>query len=808
MEVNDENNRKIEIGYVEHPQESVNQAPKSPRPPKRSFLRALLPFSISVRPEAARTWKGIFQPLLDLVIVLFEIFRDVVTLPFKLFGGLRKKKRIPKVRQHDITDCGAACLSSVASFYQLQMPIARIRQYASTDKKGTNVLGMIEAAEKLGFQAKGVRGPFESLFKIPLPAIAHVIIKDSLHHYVVIYEVNEKQVVIMDPADGEVYHHPHTVFQQLWTGVLMLLLPADNFMSGNRKVPVLERFWVLLQPHRTVMTQALVGSIVYTVLGLSGSIYIQKITDQVLVQGNTNLLNLLSVAMIAILLLQVLIGTFRSLFIIKTGQQLDAQLILGYYKYLLKLPQQFFDTMRVGEIISRVNDAVKIRTFINEVALDLTVNVFIVIFSFAMMFAYYWKLALIMLAIIPLYAIMYKVVNAVNKKQQRIIMEQSAELDTQLVESLNAASTIKRFGVEDYANIKTESKFVQLLKTIFKTGKIGLYVGNYNEIITRIFTIILLWAGAYFVIRHEITPGELLSFYALMGYFTDPVKSLITSNVAIQDAVIAADRLFEIMDLEREETDNKVVLKPDMITDIQFRDVSFRYGSRTDIFKNLNLSIPVKKITAIVGSSGSGKSTLMSLMQNLYKLNEGSISIGNMDIKHISNNSLRQMVSVVPQHIDLFAGTIVENIALGDFEPDMQKILAISERLGITEFIEKIPGGFMAIVGERGANLSGGQRQRLAIARALYRNPEILILDEATSSLDSISEKYVQSTLQNLRKQGKTIVIIAHRLSTIKNADKIVVLHEGKLVEEGTHEELLANENQYQSLWNEQYAKA
>ncbi len=333
-----------------------------------------------------------------------------------------------------------------------------------------------------------------------------------------------------------------------------------------------------------------------------------------------------------------------------------------------------------------------------------------------------------------------------------------------------------------------------------------MYVGNYNEIITRIFTIILLWAGSYFVIRHEITPGELLSFYALMGYFTDPVKSLITSNVAIQDAVIAADRLFEIMDLEREETDNKVVLKPEMITDIQFRDVSFRYGSRTDIFKNLSLSIPVKKITAIVGSSGSGKSTLMSLMQNLYKLNEGSISIGNMDIKHISNNSLRQMVSVVPQHIDLFAGTIVENIALGDFEPDMQKILAISERLGITEFIEKIPGGFMAIVGERGANLSCGQRQRLAIARALYRNPEILILDEATSSLDSISEKYVQSTLQNLRKQGKTIIIIAHRLSTIKNADKIVVLHEGKLVEEGTHEELLVNENQYKALWKEQYA--
>lgn len=461
--------------------------------------------------------------------------------------------------------------------------------------------------------------------------------------------------------------------------------------------------------------------------------------------------------------------------------------------------------MRVGEIISRVNDAVKIRTFINEVSIDLMVNVFIVIFSFAMMFTYYWKLALIMLAIIPFYFVMYTIVSRINKRQQRKLMEQSAELETQLVESLNGAATIKRFGIEEYANIKTESKFVQLLQTVFTASKTSLYIGNYSEIITRIFTIILLWSGSYFVLKNEITPGELLSFYALIGYFTGPVKSLIGANNSFQQAAIAADRLFEILDLETEDTNNKIDITTDMVGEIKLSQVSFRYGSRAEIFNNLNLLIPNGKITAIVGESGSGKSTLISLMQNLYPLTAGNITIGGLDLQHISNTTLRRVVSVVPQQIDLFAGTIIENIALGDFDPDMKRILSISEQLGLNEFVEKLPAGYAEMIGERGANLSGGQRQRLAIARALYKSPDILILDEATSSLDSISEKYVQRTIGALRKAGKTIIIIAHRLSTIKNADTIMVLQNGCLAEEGNHNELLLRKGTYHKLWNEQF---
>jgi ATP-binding cassette subfamily B protein len=714
-----------------------------------------------------------------------------------------------KIRQHDITDCGAACLASVAAHYGLKFPIARIRQYASTNQKGTNVLGLVEAAQRLGFQAKGVKGSLESLSKIPKPTIAHVnIAKENgayLLHYVVIYKVSDKHIWVMDPADGKLHKKLLTDFAKEWTGVLVLLLPDEDFEIGNEKVSIFRRFTFLLYPHRFVLLQALFGAVIYTVLGLSTAIYIQKITDNVITEGNQNLLNLLSIVMIVLLLLQLFIGAAKSIFAFKTGQQIDAQLILGYYKHLLKLPQQFFDTMRVGEIISRVNDAVKIRLFINDVAINLLVNVFIVLFAFALMFTYYWKLALVMLIILPLYVFIYWIANQINKRLQRKLMEDAAQLETQLVESLNAVATIKRFGLESYANLKTENKFIQLLKTIYKSGISSLYIGTASDFISRLFTIIILWVGTYYVIQNELTPGELLSFYALIGYFTGPAMSLIEANKSIQDAWIAADRLFEIMDLEQEDQNNKVSLTPDLVGDILFRQVSFKYGSRAKVFDSLDLKIEKGKTTAIVGESGSGKSTLLSLLQNLYPISSGNIFIGNLDLQYIKQESLRRVVSVVPQQIDLFAGSIIENIAIGDFEPDMQRVLQISEVLGITEFVKGMPEGFHTMLGERGMNLSGGQRQRIAIARALYQNPEILILDEATSALDSISERYVQQALAAFQQNQKTIIVIAHRLSTIKHADKIIALSEGKLAEEGTHTELLAQKGVYYDLWQQQF---
>ena len=713
-----------------------------------------------------------------------------------------------RIKQHDITDCGASCLASIARHYKLKLSVAKIRQRASTDSKGTNVLGLIEAAIGLGFEAKGVKGISSSLNKIPLPAIAHVIVKENLHHYVVIYKVTPKYIETMDPTDGKMHRKTSVDFNKEWTGILILLLPNEHFKRGNEKMSNSYRFWQLVQPHKSILLQTLFGAFIYTLLGLSTAIFIQKITDYVLVDGNRSLLNLMSIIMIIILLLQLFIGTTKSLFTLRTGQQIDARLILGYYKHLLSLPQQFFDTMRVGEIISRINDAVKIRTFINDVSIGLAVNVFIVFFSFALMFTYYWKLAMLLLLVIPLYLLVYFLTNALNKKIQRKLMEDSATLESQLVESLNTLSTIKRFGLEDFTNTKTETRFIQLLRTIYSSGKTAIFSGSSVELISQLLTIILLWIGAGYVLDNEITPGELFSFYTLIGYFTGPAAALIGANKVIQDAMIASDRLFEIMDLEIEKDTANIALTPDLIGDIRFEDVAFRYGSRVNVFDSLNLSIKTGSFTAIVGESGSGKSTLMALLQNIYPIQRGNIFIGKYAINYLNNASLRKLLSVVPQKIDLFAGNVIDNIAIGDDEPDLQRVIDVCTELGIISFIETLPDGFQTYIGENGATLSGGQKQRIAIARALYRNPEILILDEATSSLDSAAEQYVQRAINMLVNHQKTIIVIAHRLTTIRHASHIIVLDKGSVVEEGNHNQMLLNNGHYARLWQQQYGNS
>ncbi|WP_373724732.1 peptidase domain-containing ABC transporter [Bacteroides heparinolyticus] len=713
------------------------------------------------------------------------------------------KKNI-KIKQHDITDCGAACLASICAHYGLQFPVARIRQYAFTDQKGTNVLGLIEAANKLGLSAKGVKARFEALKIVPKPTIAHVIVNQQLQHFIVIYKVEKEHIVYMDPADGRMHKVENYDFERMWTGVLVLMEPEETFKQGNQKTSMTKKFFSLLSPHKSVMIQAVFGALVYSLLGLSTSIYVGKITDYVLVDKNLNLLNLMSVAMLVILLLRTFIGAMKSILALKTGQRIDAALILGYYKHLLTLPQQFFDTMRVGEIISRVNDAVKIRNFINNVSLDLVVNIMILLFSVGLMFVYSWKLALITLASAPLFLLIFWSFNKLNKKYQRSIMESSADLESQLVESINSISTIKRFGIEEFANLKTETRFVHLLKNTFRSIYGSIMAQGGIQFVSTAITIAVLWVGSILVIDQELTPGTLMVFYSLIGYVISPIGALISSNQTIQDALIAADRLFQIMDLEREQdNDQKIALQPDMIGDISFENVSFRYGSRKEVFKELNLKIEQGKTTAVIGESGSGKTTLISLLQHIYPIQSGHIRIGDYDIAQIDNKSLRRRVGTVPQQIELFAGTIVENIAVGDLHPDMRRITDLIDQLGLRKFIERLPEGLNTFIGEHGASLSGGERQRIAIARALYKEPEILIFDEATSSLDTTAERYVKQTLEALAEQGKTVIIIAHRLTTVKDADHIVVLDKGQVVETGTHGELFRAGGIYSRLWNE-----
>ncbi len=683
------------------------------------------------------------------------------------------------VKQRDKSDCGAACLASVAAYFGLQIPVSRIRLYAGTNREGTNLRGLTEAAEQLHLQARGAKAKGVLLSGIPVPTIFHTVLENGMQHFVVVYKIRKKKVCFMDPACGKLITQGFKDFEKSWTGVILLIAPAASFRKANEKVSVLIRFWRLILPQRSLLAQALLGAGIYALLGMVTSVYVQKIFDSGLREANQPFINRLSLVMIGLLLIRMIVGYKKSILVLKTGQQMDSHLILGYYKHLLHLPQRFFDSMRVGEIISRVNDAVRIRIFINDVALNVVVSLLSMVLCLTLMFFYYWKLALAILFSIPVYFLIYKIGNRLNAKWQRNIMEASAALESQLVETVQGVATIRRFDVASWFNLKTENRFVSLMQAVFISSRNGHLLTHIAEGLTGLLTICMLWAGSGLVLGRILSQGELMSFYTLTAFFAIPVQALIGVNRSMQDALIAADRLFEIIDLEPEQPVKEGIEElPD--GDLVFNNVSFSYGPGNPVFSGLHLRFLRNRMTGVLGENGCGKSTLLSLVHKFYPVDAGSIRIGKSDIGDIATHTLRNRIATVPQHTDLFQGDLISNIALGDPQPDLERIFGICQRLGLNEWIERMPGRYQTVVTEQGMNLSGGQRQKIGIARALYRDPAILFLDEATSALDPESEQCVLATLRWFLVPNKTIIMIAHRRATLKDCDCLIDIKQGK----------------------------
>jgi ATP-binding cassette subfamily B protein len=649
-----------------------------------------------------------------------------------------------------------------------------------------------------------VRSTIAELPRAPMPAIAHVTLESGGHHYVVVERADERRVWLMDPAPGERFIEPSVRFAARWTGVLLLLVPH----AGSAVVPPMTgralRVWRLIAPHRGALVQAVVGALAYTALALATSVYVQQVVDGVLTEGRAGPLHVLSVAMIVVAVAQTVIGAARATLMVHVGQHMDAELILGYYRHLLTLPQRFFDRMRVGELTSRVTDAVKIRAFVADVAVEAVANLLIIAASAAMMFAYDWRLAACALATLPLYALLYAIGARINRRQQRTLMERAAALESQLVESLGAMGTIKRFGLERRAECGTESRFVRLFRGLGDSARTAIWIGGAAQLIGRLSTVALLWLGATRALAQQLSAGQLMSCYALLGFLTGPVTALVGFSRTMQEARVAGERLFEIMELESEPAQAPVVLARGDAGDLVLEDVCFRYGGREAALSGVSFACGRGSITAIVGESGSGKSTIASLLQRLYSVDAGRIRIGAHDIAHVELASLRRLVGVVPQTIDLFAGSVLENLAIGDLSPDIARVGRLCVELGLHEVIERMPEGWLTPVGEQGVALSGGERQRLAVVRALYRDPAVLVLDEATSALDAANERLVLGMARRAAAAGTTVLLIAHRASVVRAADRVVVLERGRVVMEGCHDELLRETEAYRRILADQ----
>ncbi len=709
-------------------------------------------------------------------------------------------KRIRGTRQHDRSDCGAACLCSIARAFGYDIPLSEMRELASTDRDGTNVMGLIEASEKMGFFARGIKGPPEAFSSSPLPSIAHMRTERNLFHFVVLTGIGKNRVKYMDPEHGSIQRTGREDFLRQWTGVLVILAPAPTFRKSVGNPSPASRLFGLVKPFRPILLQALLGAVLYSLLGLSTSLFVQKIVDFVLINRNLNLLNIMGVAMIFILLARMLVSWFKGLFLLKAGHQIDAGLVLGYFRHLLSLPQRFFDSMLTGEILSRINDAVKVRVFINRSLVEGLVAILTILLTLLAMALLSWQLCLLVASALPVYALVYVLFDRFNKSQLRRIMEESAGLESQLVESIQCQRTIRAFSWHSWSLNRTAEKLVRFLKVNYRTGIISMLAGHSGEFLSGLLIIGLLWTGSVRVIGGMLSPGELMSFYAMLGYLLGPVREILNLNSILRDALIAADRLFQILDLKKETNAASGIRVNSIRCDIEFCDVRFRYGARPELFNGLSFVIPRGKMTGIIGNSGSGKSTIASLLRAEYLPSEGKLMINGCDIRQIERSSLRKRIAMVPQRIELFSGSILENIVPAEPEPDVEKLFEIAERTGLIRFIRQLPAGFHTELGEGGKNLSGGERQRIALARALYRDPEMLIMDEATASLDPLSESEILGTLRDLCSNGMTVLLITHKLSQVKKADRIVLIGQGKALESGTHGELLRMEGSYSRL--------
>nr|WP_242985666.1 peptidase domain-containing ABC transporter [Ruminococcus sp. AF43-11] len=708
------------------------------------------------------------------------------------------------ILQNDETDCGPACLAAIFRKYGLKVSIAKIRDIAGTDRQGTSAYGLVKAIEHYGFQQKVVEADKESLTsKLPIPAIAHVVIDDSLLHYVVITKVKGDTVVVSDPAKGIVKYKKED-FLKIWTKILILIAPTNNSQKGNKKQSTLISFFRLLISQKWLLLRIFILSMILTSLGIITSFYYQVIMDNVVPSLSIQTLNYVSVITLCLFLVQIGINFLRGILIVKLEQRIDIPIMLGYYNHALILPMKFYSMRDTGEIISRFNDASSIRDIVSDASLTIMMDTIMAVVGAVVLFNCNRLLFLISVVVLILYGIIVFIYNKPIKKINRKIMEMNSKVTSQFVETINGIETIKVFNQEKNEETKTDKLYKKFLKKIFNGGILSLSQQTVTMFVAVVGELVILWVGTACVIKGNLTLGELITFNALLGYFINPIKNLINLQPSIQTAVVAADRLGEILDIapeyndEQDQSDNKI-----RFSKVSISNLDFRYGTRDLVLRHINLEIHRGEKIAFVGESGSGKTTLAKLLVRLYEQEKGSIKLDSSDIREFSISQIRNNISYISQNTFLFSGTIKENLLFGNSDATDYDISQVCKMCELEEYINSLPLKFNTRIEENGKNLSGGQKQRLAIARALLNNPEILIMDEATSSLDYITEKSIEKTI-NTFSGNMTTIIIAHRLSTIKDCDKIFVFRNGEIVETGNHKDLLNQKGYYYQLWNGQ----
>lgn len=721
--------------------------------------------------------------------------------------GERLIRRFPLVEQAEEMDCGAACLAMICRHYGISTTLGKLRELANVTTQGATLDSLARAGESLGFTTRGVQCTFEALLGFELPFIVHW----EGYHYVIVYGVSREKVWVADPAVG-FREMAVEDFEKGWSGTCLLFSPGEHLVQLAASRSPWVRFVGYLRPYRKILLHLFLATFVIQVLGLVPPVIIQNILDGVIVHQNFSLLHLLIVGLVISTVFSQLMSTIRAFLANFMVRNMDFSMMSHFFKHTLSLPFSFFAKRKTGDIFARFHENQTIRAFLTESTVTTVLNLLMIFIYFTIMFVYNVRLTLVLIAFVIPILTMTVLVTPRVKNYAREVFNAGTDAQSFLMEALGGVETIKGMGIERPVRLKWEKKYTKALEVQYRAQSFNILVGLGSQLLNAATTVAILWVGASLVLSHELTIGQLIAFNALMGSVMAPLMGLVGLWSLLNDAGVAMERLGDVLDMEPEQRPQDLasrIVLPDLQGDIRLENVYFRYGGEDTpyVLENISLDIKPGELVAVVGRSGSGKTTLAKLLVGFYPPSDGRILVDGYDMSLIDKEYYRAQVGYVMQSNLLFSGTIAENIASGDDSPDRRRIEEVAKMADAHAFISKLPLRYEQVVGERGVGLSGGQIQRLCIARALYHDPRLLVFDEATSALDTQSESNIIASMSEILK-GRTAVIIAHRLSTIMRADKILVLYEGAIVEQGRHEELVDRKGMYYQLVQKQLSAA
>lgn len=698
----------------------------------------------------------------------------------------------------DVTDSGLACLTLIMGFLQVPADIDQLKHEIGSDKPASSA-DIVRSAKRAGLRAKITNLPTSRLEFSALPAIA--LGNDG--EFFIIGKVHEGRALIHSvnaPPESLTFEE----LEDRWDGTAILITRRDKPHGTDQKFDV-TWFIPALVKYRHLLKDVMLASLALQIFALGMPLFFQVVVDKVLAHQGLTTLDVLAIGLISLVTFEAMLGGLRAYLFTHTTSRVDVELGASLFRHLLKLPLAYFESRRVGDTVARVRELETIREFLTSSSVTLVIDFAFTIIFLAIMWFYSVALFLVVAVSIPLYIIISLVITPPLRRKVEEKFHRGADNQSFLVESVTAVQTLKAMAVEPQMQTRWENQLAGYVRSSFDAAKLGIIGQQAIQLVNKLASAIILYVGAKLVIQGELTVGQLVAFNMFAGHVSQPILRMSHLWQQFQSVRVAVARLGDILNapIERATKPSQSAL-PQIKGDIEFDGVFFRYvpGGK-EILRDVTLTIPHGQIVGIVGSSGSGKSTLAKLVQRLYVPESGRVLVDGVDLTMVDPSWLRRQVGVVQQENILFNRTVRDNIALADVGMPMERILASAELAGAHDFILELSEGYDTQIDERGGNLSGGQRQRIAIARALSIDPAVLIFDEATSALDAESDAAITANMTKIA-EGRTVIIIAHRLSTLRSADRIITMENGKVIEDGSHDELLKKGGRYSALWNEQ----